>query len=62
VSSRRHTVVVANIGSDKNRHGCKQFPDRINPIYLREEFGNLHRSFNESDNRNSSSDDNKHHS
>jgi hypothetical protein len=53
---------VADVGSDKNRHSCEQFPDGTNSIYLRKEFGDLHSSLDESDNSNPSSDDNKNHS
>ena len=56
------TIVVADVGSDKNRHSCEQFPDGTNSIYLRKEFGDLHSSLDESDNSNPSSDDNKNHS
>jgi hypothetical protein len=62
VGSRRHTIVVANVGSDKNRYSCKEFPDGIIFIYLREEFRNLSSSLDESDNSDSSSDHNKNHS
>ena len=53
---------MANVGSDKNRHSCKEFPDGIDFIYLREEFRNLSSSFDESDDSDPSSDDNKSHS
>lgn len=62
VGSRKHTIVVTNIGSDKNRHGREQIPDRIDSINLRKEFGDLHRSFNESHNSNSGSNDHENYS
>jgi hypothetical protein len=54
-----HTVIVADVGRNKNRDSCKKIPDRIKTIQFWKKFGHRYSSIEELDDGNPSSNYNK---